>query len=307
MQWQASRENNVQEPTSKRLYPQWQALYKSFFDRSYYVDAADNGNGTGCLYIFTVCLAAALISAGVMALSCYAAMKDPNMLALVQQVPKMTFAGGQISIDKPTPYQIKDPAGTALLEFRTNDSGEAKLSEPGPPIVITKDTVTMATGHNGGTRVIKLSDLLRKPASASPDRMASTNAAADRFSFDSNDLLNGIKSILFWTPIGLFIIFAPLVFIGHLLQLLIYGLVAQLLCNNAEQTIPYSTGMRLAALAITPNMVIAMTAALISSTFHAGGLQFLLAIAWAFFSIILAIVYLAMAASALKKAHVMPA
>jgi hypothetical protein len=267
----------------------WQAPARALFDRAFYVDTADNRNGTGCLYIFLMCLLASLISSIPIATGCDAVLRDPNLLMVINQVPKTTLENGQISIDKPLPYDINDPSQHPIIEFRTNESGPVKLTEDGPKIVITKDTITMAKGSSSEAHVIQ---------------MAKMKESVDHVTFDNNDLLRFLRLILFWIPIVLFACALPCIFLGHLFQLLVYALVAQLTCNAAEQKISYSAGMRLAALAITPSMMITMTAVLLSTVTRVNAdLKGILSLAWMLTSVIISIVYLVLAASAIKKAH----
>lgn len=280
----------MQTPQHKREYPQWQALFRSFFDRRFYVDAANNATGSGCLYLFLMCLSAALLSCGMLALSCNTLTHDPHLLSFMKQVPKMTFKDGEMSIDKPTPYDIKDANGMTTIEFRTDTKGAVNLTDNDPPIVITKDAVCMK-GAKANGKVLKLSDLVRPPAG---------NAGASQpFTYDGDKLLDAFKGFMFAVPIIVFIVGAPCVLIGHLFQLLIYGLLAQNLCSEGEQTVPFSTGTRLAAIAITPNIVLAMMGTIILPF----RFQFLLALPWAVISVIVAIVYLAISSAAVKKSR----
>jgi Protein of unknown function (DUF1189) len=209
---------------------------------------------------------------------------------VIQQVPKVTFENGKVSIDKPAPYVINDPSQHPIIEFRTNESGPVKLTEDGPKFVITKDTVTMAKGSGSQTHIMELSKL---------------KDSLDHVTFDSNDLLRIMRLIVFWIPIVMFACTLPFIFLGHLFQLLIYALVAQMTCNASEQKLPYAAGMRLAALAITPSMVITMTAVLLSTIarVNSSDLRGLLTLSWALTSVIITIVYLVLAAGALKKAR----
>jgi hypothetical protein len=237
----------VQASNSKH-YHWWQAPVASFYNKSFYVDVAQNWKGVGLGYLFIMSVMAAVIGTAPIAISCASGYYNQSLPTFFSQVPQVTFADGHVTIDKPCPYQIKDPTtGTVLAEFRTNESGPPKLSDTGtnPPIIVTHDVLYIdspsTVGPAGDSKTFAFEDLRK---------------LWDRVSFNGSDVWHWWQMIMVWLPIGGLVLGIPMLFAGHVFQTLLYGLLAQFIFNSKELPITYGTGMRLSAMAITPCMVI---------------------------------------------------
>ena len=235
------------ESSSGKQYSIWQAPIGAWYNKSFYADVLHNWKGSGILYMFVMCFIASLFAVAPIAVTCSQASNDKNLPIFLSQVPQITFANGQVSIDKPCPYQIKDSQGTVVAEFR-DDTGSPKLADAGtnPPIIITKDVLYLGSPNTSSA------------AEPQTYQFADLKGLWDKASFNGTDILHWIQTAIFWIPFGLFAISVPALFLGHLFQMLIYAGVAQMIFSNKQVAITYGTGMRLSAMAMTPAMLMTM-------------------------------------------------
>jgi hypothetical protein len=218
----------------------------AWYNKSFYVDVANNWKGSGSLYMFVMCFIASLVAIAPIALVCAQASNDKNLPNFLSQVPQITFENGQVNIDKPCPYQIKDSQGTVVAEFRCNETGSPKLADGGtnPPIIVTRDVLYLgspSTATAGEPQTYQFSDL---------------KGMWEKATFNGTDILHWIQTAIFWIPFGLFALSMPMIFLGHLFQMLIYAGIAQMIFSNKQVAITYGTGMRLSAMAMTPAILI---------------------------------------------------
>lgn len=272
---------------AKQQYSVWQTPIAAFYNKSFYVNAANNWPGSGALYMFVMCLIATVVAVAPVAVFCYNAVTDKSLPQFLQQLPRVTLQDGQVSIDKPSPYQIKDQQGTVVAEFRCDQSGEPKLSSsgPNPPIIVTRDKIFIAEGTSGHSE-------------------GQTHSFSDfkaNVSFDGNDLYRLIQQIMIWVPVALFLFWSIGNYLGHLFQMLVFGGFAQLLCSGKSHAISFGAGMRLASIAMTPSIVISIALGLIeilapaSKSFVGAALMGMRLV-----GIILAVMYLVIAVKALE-------
>lgn len=246
------------EAEASKHYAFWQAPVAAFYNKSFYVDVAQNWTGCGAAYMFLLCLIALLVSAFPFAREIARWYGDQDLKAFMAQIPNVTLNEGQLSIDKPCPYQIVDKkTGTVVAEFRTDQSGDPKIDASGtnPPIIVTRDVLYMDNpGDQGPPNVLKFAD------------SAST---VSNLTFNGSDLLNLWQTVLIGVPATLFFVWVPIMFLGHVFQMLVYGGVASLIAGGGER-LPYAAAMRLAAMAMTPVITLQIIFGLLTWAVPAG-------------------------------------
>jgi hypothetical protein len=276
---------------AKQRYSIWQAPIAAFYQKGLYVDAVKNWRGAALGYMLLMTFFGTAFGLAPLTAECIKGSQNKEMPLFFNQIPQVTFENGTVSIDKPCPYQIKDPTGgTVIVEFRCDQSGQPKLSETGtnPPVIITKDYVYLegsSSSQPGGTNTYEL---------------ASLKKVVDKASFNGNDVLKFVQQFLMWAPFGLFTASFPIVFVGHALQMMIYSCLVMIVCSNMGNGVTFGAGMRLAAIAITPNIVLQMAAGLITAVIP--GAQVLhLSNIFGFLSIPIAIAYVIIGSRAVQQ------
>jgi hypothetical protein len=276
---------------AKQRYSIWQAPIAAFYQKGLYVDAVKNWRGAALGYMLLMTFFGTAFGLAPMTVECIKATHNQELPSYFNQVPQVTYQNGTVSIDKPCPYQIKDPkGGSVIAEFRCNETGQPKLSDSGanPPIIITKDFVYIEGSSSSG-------------AETKSYELATLKTLCDKASFNGNDLMKAVQQFLTWLPLGVFAGYFPIVFIGHALQMMIYGALAMLICSNMGSGLTFGAGMRLAAIAITPNIVLQMVAGLLTAAIP-GAHAWHLSNVVGFLSIPIAIAYVIIGSRAVQQA-----
>ncbi|MEP6820419.1 MAG: DUF1189 domain-containing protein [bacterium] len=218
-----------------RRYSIFHPLVLSFFSKSLYRDVGKNWRGTGLLYLL---LALALvwiptIISGQIGLSRWV---DNDSKEITKQIPAITISKGQVSTDVTTPYFIKDPktgADIAIIDtsgqYETLDNTDAKL-------LLTKSKLIMEK--------------------SAMETQAYDLAGVQSFHVDRSRVESWLLTGKRWfVPVfyPLAVIFS---FIFRAVQILIYALIGLLFARMLNANLDYKTLMRLAAISITPVLVL---------------------------------------------------
>jgi hypothetical protein len=257
----------------------------SFFNQDFYVDVVTRWEGCGMLYMLVACAAATVFTILPISSSLIGTMNNPQLVEFFQQIPQVTFNDGHVTIDKQTPYQIKDhKSGVVIAEFRTDKTGSPTIGEGDPPIIVTRDVIEINDPE--GPKTYQFADLTK---------MTST------FTFNGTDLNNLMKTLAIAVPLSGFLFGVPLMWIGHVLQMCIFAGAALVAFSSMQVPLKFGTGMRLAAIAITPNIIISSLLNLLAipAPRVASNMQML----WMLGSLILPIVLIVIAAQACKAAQ----
>lgn len=218
-----------------RRYSFFHALVMSFFSKHLYRDVGSNWRGTGLLYLFVLLLIVwipTMIRMHV-GLSRFVDEESPH---ITQQIPRITIKNGQASTDVATPYTIKDKQGSpvAIIDM-TSDYQD--LDASGATVLLTKTRVFV---RNQGRGEIRSYDL-QPVGSFEMDR-----AWAEEF----------LQILRTWMVPVLFPILLIGAFILRAIQILIYAAIGLLFAKLANTTLSYKTLMRLAAVALTPVLLL---------------------------------------------------
>jgi hypothetical protein len=107
------------------------------------------------------------------------------------------------------------------------------------------------------------------------------------FHVDKTRLLGWIDVASHWMGPGLFAIMFVFGTIGHLFQILIYGVIGLLFCAMCGANLRYSSLLRLAAVAITPAVILNTALTMAGKSFPHEG--------WAYFAIEMFFLFIAVA------------
>jgi len=217
-----------------KRYSFFHAFVLSFFSKSFYQDVGQQWRGTGLAFLL-VALVLVWIPTTIKVhwgLSNFLAKDAPK---LTSQIPAITISNGKVSTDVPTPYFINEPdSGSPLIIIDTTGKYE-NLDNTSAKMLLTKTKII--SRDNFQTKVYDLS--------------AVQSFYVDRPRVEGWLSLGGRWFALVLYPLA--VIFS---FIFRGIQILIYALVGLLFTKLLNVNLSYQTLMRLAAVSLTPILVL---------------------------------------------------
>jgi len=213
-----------------QLYSFWQALPRAFYCKTLYQDVDQNWHGIGLRYLLLVCFICSLPFLYVS--HNYAVRLTDNLNAIAVQLPMITIKNGEVSIDKPVPYAINDPATNKTVAIiDTREKSLSKKLDSKIFMFISKDKLSI----NAAGKITKLYDL----------------SDIKEFVIDKTKVDSWTKRLSIALFVGCYIFAIAVYFIPSLLVILFYAAIAKVFVRT-EHT--YSELCRLAAVALTPTL-----------------------------------------------------
>jgi hypothetical protein len=218
-----------------KRYSIFHPLVLSFFSKSLYRDVGKNWRGTGLLYL-AIILALLWIPTIIKGQLGMSAWVGGDSREITKQIPAITITKGQVSTDVPTPHVIKDPktgADIAIIDtsgtYQNLDNSDAKLLLTKSKLIVRKTEKESQTYDLSGVQSFYL----------------------DHSKVEGWLALGKTWFIPVLYPLAL--IFS---FIFRAVQILIYACVGLLFARILKANLDFKTLMRLAAIAITPVLVL---------------------------------------------------
>jgi hypothetical protein len=230
-------------PRPQSKFQPWQAPVLSFYSRAFYADVASNWTGSGMAYMTLLSTAAWFLTVVFSAVvPCWTTMNNPTLNSFLHQVPTITCNDGLLSIKGKCPHRILDRSGVAWAVFKTDTSQLEQMTSEDPPLVITSDALLVQTRAESKVKKYRFAEILKH---------------FGHIELSGDATLTWIKFALTWLPLIVFFFGLPIVLLSHLLQMLVYALIGMILAKLwKKRHVPFSTSLRLSALAITPNVVL---------------------------------------------------
>lgn len=242
------------------------AIPLSLFSRSLYQDVAQNWRGIGLRYLLLLTLLTCIPLSYVMNKAAVRFI-DEKMPGLVMQIPAITITDGILSTEKKQPYFIKDPASGKLLAI-IDTSGHYRTAENTQALVVISEN--------------QLSYRTTEQQLASH----SLKNLTENYHIDQaviNQKLTFIKQY-FWVIFS--VASTVLYFIIHFFQTVLCTLAGLVIANAQKVIMNFSQLMRLAAVAITPALIISALFAIIGFNFpYQGMVKVLIAIIYMYFAV----------------------
>jgi hypothetical protein len=116
------------------IYRYWQALYLAFFSRQLYLDVAKRWRGWGVLYMVLL-IAIATLPLTVRFIIHFNKAFDEQVIASINELPPLYVQNGQIVIDKPMPYLVKNNQGDIVAIIDTTGKIK-KMNHTYPKLVV---------------------------------------------------------------------------------------------------------------------------------------------------------------------------
>lgn len=210
-------------------------LYMAFYSKALYRDVIGRWRGTGLLYLL-VLLSLSTIP-GVMKLSSTLnAIVASDAPSIVSQIPPLKITGGRLSVEAEQPYYIKDKKTSAPLVI-IDTTGLHKTLEGTQARMLVTETQILVLRDSAPPLVWELADF----GNITLDR---------RIAFDALDSLEGVLPLVLY-PFALFFSLAI-----HATFALLLGLAGYGTARLSGERIPLPTMLRLAAVALTPSIVV---------------------------------------------------
>jgi len=218
-----------------KRYSFFHAPVFSFFSKSFYRDVGQYWRGTGLLYLFVI-LAVLWVPAMIKLQFRLGRFVDIESKKVTEQIPAITISHGKVSTDVPTPYYIREPnQGTPFAIIDTTGESEILDTAPTNILLLTKSKLIMRNERE--TRSFDLSKV-------------------ENFYVDRARVEGWLATARTWfVPLAypLALLFS---FVFRAIQILIYAAIGLLFAHLLKTSLSYKTLLRLAAVAITPVLVL---------------------------------------------------
>lgn len=249
-----SKDNSALRSIDSPIYRYWQALYCSFYDRNLYVDVGKRWKGFGLIY-FLILMFLVTLPVSFRLMGDFNRFFNEDLIHPIEQLPPLIIQNGQISLDKPMPYLIKNKAGQVVSIVDT--TGTITKMDPAYPFLQTLITKKKLL-YRFPTPQFTLGTVLPATPPEGPVSVYSfneyTNAVFDGkywLEFSGIRKIGAILKALIYpaTAMIFFGIFATL--------LLAFAMMGQFIARFAFRfIITYKQSCRLLAVSVTPFMVI---------------------------------------------------
>jgi hypothetical protein len=114
----ATKNSNKLRRVDAPLYRYWQALYLALYSGALYVDVAKRWRGFGMLYLLLVVAITMTPFAGQFIYDIHQSI-DEQILSPIQKLPLLYIQNGNVEIDQPMPYVIKNKKGDTVVIIDT--------------------------------------------------------------------------------------------------------------------------------------------------------------------------------------------
>jgi uncharacterized protein DUF1189 len=216
-----------------KRYSYFHAFIFSFFSKSFYQDVARYWRGTGYLYIF-IALLLLWIPSMIRMQRGFARFAEQEAPPFMKQIPHITIRKGEVSTDVTNPYFIKADDGKPLVIIDTTGQYQ-NLDDTEAFILLTKNKVFARDERQA--RIFDLSGV-------------------ESFDFDRTRAESWLQNVRTWLVPVIFPLAVLFSFIFRAIQILIYAAIGLLFARMLNANLSYLTLMRLAAVALTPVLLL---------------------------------------------------
>ncbi len=222
-----------------RRYSALRAPLMAFYSKALYRDVARNWPGSGVVYpllLLAACCAAIVALLQYRAFGPYATALAP----LVEQIPPITITNGEVSVEAPQPYVIRDNKTGKAVAILDTTGRTTSLEGTEATRLLTK-TAFFVRLRSGRVEEHKASDLLFR-------------------SMDRDKAALWVWWLRGPLAVALFLVLVPLAYAYALAQNAVCAGVGLLLVRDRRWQFNYRTVMRLASVAATPAALLATAA-----------------------------------------------
>jgi hypothetical protein len=210
-------------------------LFMSFYSGSLYQDVAMNWKKISILYLLLL-LAVCLIPLTFKtrnAVSDYVLHEAPK---IIQQFPVVSISKGQVSVDVPMPYTIKDPENNAPFIIIDTTGQVTSLTGSEALVLLTKTKLFFKRGTEE-SRTLDLSDI-------------------DSLVIDQSRLYDWMETFLEYFALVLYPVALFFAFLFRMFQAIIYSLIAISLNKSFKLNFKYKALLSLSIVSMTPAIIL---------------------------------------------------
>lgn len=242
-------------------YKIYQPLLLAFFSKDLYRDVAKNWRGMGFLYLLVLVLILSMLTA----FTYYQGrLAFVNMIQpVIIQLPTITINKGKASIKEPVPYTIKASKTNKVIGVIDTSEHPISFQESPAWFMLTKDSFLFKEN-------------------ASTTRTQNLSAVPDQV-YDQAKFQKLVMEFSYVITAGLFLLELLFRFCEGVLMILLLGLIAKLLTHTKLE---YQVLCRLAAIAITPAVILAQILEFLHLHIHYGALiYFIISMVYLFYGV----------------------
>lgn len=217
-------------------YSIFKAPSMSFFSKDFYRATAQEGKGTGLLYLLVIVFISNFISAAAGSLQMYMSLQSAQVKGIIGQIPDLSFRDSKMSFNKPNPYDMTftNPNSQEKIHIIFDTSGQSNRAAEDAAAVLTADGIIFE----------------------SQDKMTPWRQVL--FGNENFDLPNTkMQEFLQGLPIFFFVttafVFAPIVYLLHIFLVLFYSLIGLIMDRKA---LGFKAAMRMVCVAMTPSILL---------------------------------------------------
>lgn len=217
-----------------RRYSLIHPLFLSFFSKTLYQDAARNWGGMSFVYLLllvALCLIPSTVRLHVAMLG-FLRNEAPR---ITSQLPTITISKGNVSIDKPSPWFVKDP-------------------DTGQPWIVIDTTGSITAPHQVQARALLTATGLIIQKSQAETRVFDLSKVQD-FSITPAQVSSWL-SYLKWLALLWFPLAVLMVYLYRVVQVCFYALIGMLFAKTSRADLGYGPLVNVAIMAITPAAVL---------------------------------------------------
>lgn len=242
-----------------------QAPYLAFFSKDFYRYISNEKNGTGFGYLF-VLLAILVIPAVFKASIEFSAFIDNEAPKIITQVPEVTIANGEASIEERQPYVITHPENNEALVVIDTTGVVTSLDQTEARMLVTKSYIIYEKNAYE-TRTYDLSDI---------ENFVLNQSLINEWAGIAQDYF--IIVAYPFLLLGLFVV--------QIIKMLIYAVIGIIFAKILKSSNGYSSLLRLSVISITPILLIEATFETIGVAVPFSGIIFfLITMAYLFFGV----------------------
>lgn len=219
-----------------KLFTIFHPLVMAFYSKALYQDVARHWKGIGALYLLMLLVITWLpmIFIGNLGVKAFI---DHELPPYVAQVPIVTINNGELTVDKPVPYHIRD-VETGKTVVLVDTSGKTQnLQQTSALVLVTKHEVMIRNTAKNQIRQYEFQQGID-------------------FSFDKADVASWLQVVGKWLLIILFPLIIAVSYAYRIVQALIYGAIGLFFSAILKAKLSFQQSMRLAIIAVTPAVML---------------------------------------------------
>ncbi len=138
-----SKEKNKLKPIDAPIYRYWSALYMSFYSRLLYIDVGKRWKGLGIFYFLFAIAIFSIPFALRISFSLDQSFKE-QITDPLSKIPVFYIQNGEVSLNKPMPYFVKNDKGQVVVIIDTADKiNDFTANYPYLAILINKNKISL--------------------------------------------------------------------------------------------------------------------------------------------------------------------